>query len=113
MPSRADRPYARDNASERKAFDAQRRVDPIRKLYGSVTWKATSRAVILRDILCQACHKAFATVADHIVPARRWLQLHDGDLMRFFDESNLQGLCKPCHDAKTAVECGWAGNGKG
>lgn len=35
-----------------------------------------------------------ATVVDHIVP-------HRGDQKLFWDESNWQPLCKPCHDKKT------------
>lgn len=33
-----------------------------------------------------------ATVVDHIVP-------HQGDQELFWDESNWQALCKPCHDS--------------
>jgi len=39
-----------------------------------------------------------ATVADHKTP-------HKGDEGLFFDELNLQSLCKPCHDsAKQRLE---------
>jgi 5-methylcytosine-specific restriction protein A len=41
-----------------------------------------------------------ATVVDHIVP-------HRGDPVLFWDEANWQGLCKLCHDAKTAREGRW------
>ncbi len=40
-----------------------------------------------------------ATVVDHIKP-------HKGDERLFFDINNLQPLCKPCHDRKTAKEDG-------
>jgi len=33
-----------------------------------------------------------ATVVDHIIP-------HKGDMRLFWDSSNWQGLCKPCHDS--------------
>lgn len=33
-----------------------------------------------------------ATVVDHVKP-------HRGDLELFLDRTNLQSLCKPCHDA--------------
>jgi 5-methylcytosine-specific restriction protein A len=36
-----------------------------------------------------------ATVVDHIRP-------HRGDRRLFWDRANWQGLCKRCHDAKTA-----------
>lgn len=50
-------------------------------------------------VLCQQQGKATsATVVDHIIP-------HRGDPERFWDESNHQPLCKPCHDgAKRAQE---------
>lgn len=32
-----------------------------------------------------------ATVVDHIIP-------HQGNQQLFWDQSNWQGLCKPCHD---------------
>ena len=38
-----------------------------------------------------------ATVVDHIKP-------HRNDSKIFWDLSNLQALCKPCHDRKTAKE---------
>jgi 5-methylcytosine-specific restriction protein A len=36
-------------------------------------------------------------VVDHIVP-------HRGREQLFWDESNWQALCKPCHDKKTGEE---------
>jgi 5-methylcytosine-specific restriction enzyme A len=95
---------------ERKQFDQRRSDDPIRKLYSTKGWQATRRLVLYRDPLCKLCKVAFSTIADHVIPARKWIAQHGGELESFFDDSNLQGICKPCHDAKTAKECGWAGN---
>jgi len=48
--------------------------------------------------VCQVCLiddvVSPAQVVDHIVP-------HRGDMRLFWDESNWQSLCKPCHDRKT------------
>jgi len=76
-------------------------------------WKKTARwqkarARFLRDNpLCVDCYKRDrltpATVVDHIKP-------HKGDYGLFWDESNWQGMCKPCHDRKTASEDGGFGN---
>lgn len=48
--------------------------------------------------LCAECLKqgryTQATVVDHIRP-------HRGDKALFWDKSNWQSLCKPCHDRKT------------
>jgi 5-methylcytosine-specific restriction protein A len=38
-----------------------------------------------------------ATVVDHIVA-------HKGIQALFWNQSNWQALCKPCHDSKTAKE---------
>ena len=57
--------------------------------------------------LCVDCAKREyvmpATVVDHIVP-------HNGNDELFWDRSNWQSLCKPCHDRKTASEDmgGWS-----
>ena len=57
--------------------------------------------------LCVDCAKRDyitpATVVDHIVP-------HKGDQTLFWNQSNWQSLCKPCHDRKTATEDmgGWS-----
>ena len=101
--------HVTNKQQERKQFDQRRADDPIRKLYFTAIWQATRRIILFRDPLCKLCSQAFSAVADHIIPARKWVAQHGGDLESFFDESNLQGVCKPCHDAKTAKECGWAG----
>lgn len=44
--------------------------------------------------------RAAATVLDHIEP-------HKGDWSKFWDRTNWQGLCKACHDRKTAGEGSW------
>jgi 5-methylcytosine-specific restriction protein A len=43
-----------------------------------------------------------ANEVDHIKP-------HKGDMALFWDSSNWQSLCKPCHSAKTATEDGGFG----
>ena len=32
------------------------------------------------------------------------IRAHNGDLRLFWDRSNWQGLCKPCHSRKTLAE---------
>ncbi|HEY1723971.1 MAG TPA: HNH endonuclease signature motif containing protein [Steroidobacteraceae bacterium] len=65
-------------------------------------WR-TARARFLRQHpLCTYCQRQGFTVAatcvDHIVP-------HRGDLVLFWDETNWQSLCQPCHDgAKAELE---------
>jgi|SRR5581483_6475607 len=94
-----------------REFDRQRRTnDPLRQEYNTPRWAATRMNVLLRDIVCQTdkCNQP-ATVADHVIPARVYVAQHGGNMEAFYDESNLQGLCKHHHDQKTARECGFAG----
>lgn len=52
---------------------------------------------LAREPFCRSCRTALATVPDHIVP----LALGGTD-----DDSNIQCLCTPCHDAKTRRDFG-------
>lgn len=75
-------------------------------LYG-VRWRKLRASFLLRNPLCVHCRDAGkitpANEVDHIIP-------HRGDMEKFYDQSNLQGLCKPCHSRKTATEDGGFGN---
>lgn len=71
---------------------------PWRKWYGTARWRALRMAIFVRDgFTCQwpGCRRIEANtsrlVADHRKP-------HRGDEALFWDEENLQTLCKPCHD---------------
>ena len=57
---------------------------------------------VVRDLFtCQMCHLIIArkgeVVADHKVP-------HRGNPRLFWDEANLQTLCKACHDSVKQAE---------
>ena len=71
--------------------------------YGS-KWQKARRQFLEAHPLCVECLKSGryvkATVVDHIVP-------HRGDQKLFWDRSNWQALCKPCHDHKTMTEDRW------
>lgn len=75
--------YAREGATAR-GYDAK--------------WRAARKRYLRRYPLCTECQRNGklipATVVDHILP-------HRGDETLFWDESNWQALCKPCHDHKT------------
>lgn len=70
-------------------------------------WQRARLRYLREHPLCVTCCRqgrlTVASVVDHIVP-------HRGDEQRFWDRSNWQALCKPCHDAKTARENGGFGN---
>lgn len=63
-------------------------------------WQVTRKRILSRDKgLCQPCLQASryrpAQQVDHIIPKAE----HGTDA-----DSNLQSICKPCHDAKTQAE---------
>ena len=71
-----------------------------RRLYG-YRWQQESKSFLRRYPLCLRCTEAgivrLSTVVDHCKP-------HHGDLALFWDATNWQALCKPCHDEKTLRE---------
>lgn len=75
-------------------------------LYGHA-WRKLRARFLMGNPLCVHClEKGLITPAnevDHIEP-------HRGDMEKFYDESNLQALCKPCHSRKTATEDHGFGN---
>ena len=85
-------------------YDAARKSNPVRHLYFTPTWEATRRQVLTRDILCQDCRISFSVIADHIIPALIYLRHNGNDEQLFYDLSNLQGLCRACHNRKTMRE---------
>lgn len=108
-----DGPYCPEHADIppqlQREFDRRRSHSPIRKLYNTARWRNDTRMVVLaRDPICKdgrVCGKrALSNVVDHIIAAVWWLAEHDGDLNSFFDEANLHGVCKPCHDAKRQAD---------
>jgi 5-methylcytosine-specific restriction protein A len=84
-------------------------LEPWRAWYSSPEWRALRLQVFLRDgYTCQAddCGKVTGRpIADH---KRR----HRGDPALFFDPTNVQTLCKPCHDGwKQRLEARARGQG--
>ncbi|WP_326659602.1 AAA family ATPase [Streptomyces sp. NBC_00385] len=88
-------------ASQRKA--AHTRAD-WRWVYDDKRWPPLRDQVLSEEALCRAGCGRPPGVVDHIRP-------HRGDEQLAFDRANLQAMCKPCHDSKTAVETGFAGGG--
>lgn len=72
-------------------------------LYNSTRWKKLRIKFLKENPLCEECKRhgvvTAAEVVDHIIP-------HKGNKELFWDEDNLQSLCKECHDRKTAKEDG-------
>lgn len=80
--------------------------EPFRKWYNKRYWRDRLQPFIInRDPICKICGRYPSTVADHIKP-------HRGIWALFSNAENLQGVCKTCHDHKTATEDGGFGNAK-
>jgi 5-methylcytosine-specific restriction protein A len=79
-------------------------------LYG-YRWQQARIRYLRANPLCRYCDRQGrarpATVVDHVTP-------HRNDLELFWNVSNWQPLCKPCHDAiKQAEESGGGLRGAG
>jgi 5-methylcytosine-specific restriction endonuclease McrA len=103
-PSRLNAAPYRVGLPPREASAERRAAAPWRRWYDTVRWKITRKRIFLRDhFTCQMCgHIEGDTsllVCDHVKP-------HRGVAALFWDDANLQTLCKsPCHDMhKQALE---------
>lgn len=76
------------------------------RLRSSRRWQALRLVVLAREPFCRPCATAgretVATQVDHIVPATDMIRRHGA--AGVFVEANLQPICRPCHDRKSAEE---------
>jgi 5-methylcytosine-specific restriction protein A len=97
------RPPGAKSAAQMKTELDRLRPSATRRGYGA-RWRRARAAYLARHPLCVPCKAAGrlepATVVDHVVS-------HRGSAVTFWDAANWQGLCKRCHDAKTAREGRW------
>jgi 5-methylcytosine-specific restriction protein A len=75
---------------------------PWRRWVKTARWQKLRWSVLVRDLFtCQKCKRietdTSQLVADHKTP-------HRGDERLFWDDENLQCLCKPCHDVVKQAE---------
>lgn len=72
--------------------------------YSSQQWRATSKAVLGRDAVCQWCLAVGivreSECADHIVPRIRCASLG----INVYDQSNIVGSCRSCNSKRAAYE---------
>lgn len=81
------------------------------RLNKGARWQRVRGQVLRRDPLCRRCELSMTEEIDHVVPARvavvqaQLSGLFPGDKYAgYYLKSNLQGLCRVCHRAKTAEE---------
>ena len=104
MPLKPKQRTTRERSGRRR----DRRPSAARRGYDK-RWSKARRAFLSRpeNALCRTCEArgrlTSATVVDHITP-------HRGDRVLFWNQSNWQPLCGPCHSRKTAAEDGGFGN---
>jgi 5-methylcytosine-specific restriction protein A len=75
---------------------------PWKRWYKTARWQRLRWSVLVRDLFtCRKCSRIEANtsmlVADHKEP-------HRGSASLFWDEENLQCLCKGCHDSIKQAE---------
>lgn len=93
LPSRMAGPPANPADRSRQRDQAA----PWRKWYKLARWRSLRLTIFLRDLYtCRMCGRLEGStsrlVCDHVKP-------HRGNELLFWDEGNLQTLCKPCHDS--------------
>jgi 5-methylcytosine-specific restriction enzyme A len=85
-------------AAHRQDVEAYRPNIHIRRLYRTARWRRIREQKQRENPLCAECQaNGYVepwTDLDHRIP-------HRGDLVLFWDASNLVGLCHPHHSAKT------------
>lgn len=74
------------------------RAAPWRAWYNTARWRALRLKVLLRDLYTCQRRECGRIEADTSRLVCNHVKAHRGDAALFWDESNLQTLCKPCHD---------------
>lgn len=74
-------------------------------MYHTKDWKVLKTNQLRKQSWCNSCSSTRFLQVDHIIP-------HNGDAEKFFDQNNLQTLCRGCHSSKTAKETGFNVRGR-
>ncbi len=73
----------------------------------STRWQRLRALVVRAQPMCQRCRKRLTEIVDHIIPAEiavmqaKLSGKYLDPMAGYFIRSNLQGLCRVCHRAKT------------
>jgi 5-methylcytosine-specific restriction endonuclease McrA len=65
--------------------------------YMSARWRALRIVILRRDPICRGCEREASSAVDHIQPRKVRPDLA-------WDETNLQGICRTCHNEKRKQE---------
>ncbi len=84
-------------ASPARTARSDRSGAPWRRWYGTAAWRSLRLEVFARDLFTCAMCKVIEPDTSKLVCDHR--EPHRGDAAKFWDNANLQTLCKsPCHD---------------
>lgn len=101
--------YCGDHAAQANSYIREKPRETSTKRGYGYKWQRARAGFLAKHPLCLHCQSkgrvVVATDVDHITP-------HKGDMTVFWDRSNWQALCAPCHSAKTAAEDGGFGNAR-
>lgn len=95
-----------DGLREHNRTDAyNEELDSLRK---GTRWQRLRTRIVREQPLCARCELRITEIVDHLVPAQVAIvqARNSGQYLTdrwagYFLRSNLQGLCRPCHQAKT------------
>lgn len=88
----------------RQEYDRDRDREGWRAWYKTSRWQKLRWSILTRDLFtCQwpGCGRIESDTSQLVADHRR---AHRGDEKLFWDERNLQTLCKPCHDSRKQRE---------
>jgi 5-methylcytosine-specific restriction enzyme A len=77
-----------------RSYEIHQRDHVVARLYHTKQWKALRVNHLRSNPFCVQCSSTRQLEVDHIIE-------HAGNPDLFFDETNLQTLCKSCHSTKT------------
>ncbi len=107
-PNKSDTGRCPDHRRQLNRQNEQRRGNAHQRGYTS-RWQKARIGFLAKHPLCAECERngttTAATIVDHIIPHKR-------DWKLFWTRANWQGLCKPCHDKKTARQDGGFGRSR-
>jgi 5-methylcytosine-specific restriction protein A len=101
-PALTSRRYCDEHMKqERDRYDRGRKDDPGRQWMQSARWRKATTLFKAEHPLCEECRRhnrvTAAYLVDHIVP-------HEGNYELFWDQSNWEPKCNPCHEVKHGKE---------
>lgn len=74
------------------------------QLYSSYRWRKARATYLSRHRFCVNPHGLHRSIVPVVADRIDHILRHRGDPLLFWDQSNWQSLCTPCHNRKTGEE---------